>query len=277
MDFQFAETSLRRLCVQLSILTLLTTPLLATAGEIRIGGTGNALGTMRLLGEAFSKAYPDSKIVVLSSLGTSGAFKGVPKGAIEIGLSSRRATESETQAGIQTQEYARSLTVFAVRADNKTGSLNKSQIADIYAGRLTTWPDGTTVRPVMRQAGDDNTRQIRALSPDIDKALVTAEQRSGLAYAATDQEAADKMESIQGSLGVTTVALIRSEKRNLRAVALDGIEPTPENASNGRYPLLKHFYFVLPKSPSAETELFLKFVRSAKGADILRQTGHLLP
>ena len=249
----------------------------AGAAEIRIGGTGNSLGTMHLLAAAYAKFKPDAKIIVLTSIGTSGAIKALPKRAIEIGLSSRTLTDEEVRAGLSTIEYARSPTVFAVQEKNKTPSITRAQIADIYSGKLTAWPDGVSVRPVLRQPGDDNTRQLKSLSAEIEKAVNIAEQKPGMAFAVTDQEAAEKMESIQGAFGVTTLALIRSEKRSLRVLALDGAEATPENASSGRYPLVKHFYFVLPTEPSAAAVDFVKFVKSERGREILKQYGHFIP
>ncbi len=252
-------------------------PMAAGAADIRIGGTGNALGTIRLLGEAFAQSRPDTKVVVLPSIGTSGAIKAVPKGAIEIGLSSRGLTEDESRTGLVTQEYAQSPTVLAVHKNIKATSVTLSQLSDIYNGKVTTWPDGTRIRPVMRQPGDDNTRQIKALSADVEKAVAVAEQQPGALFAVTDQEGADKMEAVPGSIGVTTIALIRSENRSLHALAIGGVEPTPENARTGRYPLVKHFYFVLPKAPSAAVLDFVAFVQSPAGRKILERTGHTVP
>jgi len=256
---------------------LLCLPCVAGAGDIRIGGTGNGLGTMRLLAAAFAQAHPESKPVVLDSIGTSGAFKALPKGAIELGLSSRPLTEAETQSGLSAVEYARSPTVFAVQEKNQVAAITAEQIADIYSGKLTHWPDGTVIRPILRQPGDDNTVQIKRLSAAIEKTLAVAEQRPGTAFAHNDQEAAAKMESIPGSFGVTTVALIRSEKRQLKVLALDGVEPTPENAQSGRYPLVKRFFFVLPKEPAPAVHEFIRFVKSPAGSKILEQTGHTVP
>lgn len=249
----------------------------AQAEEIRIGGTGNALGTVRLLGDAFGKRYPQIKIIVLNSLGSSGAFKAIPKGAIDIGLSSRAVTDQERAAGVVSSEYARSLTVVAVSTKSKVTAITRQQLADIYRGQLTQWPDGTAIRPVLRQPGDDNTRQIKSLSPEIEKALVAAEQRSGLAFAVTDQEAADKIESIAGALGVSTLALIASEGRSLRALKLDGVEPTVSNGESGAYPIVKRFFFITKPTPSAAVQQFIAFVASPDGREILARTGHWVP
>jgi phosphate transport system substrate-binding protein len=249
----------------------------ATAEEIKIGGTGNALGTARLLGAAFGKQNPDIKVTVLTSLGTSGAIKAVPKGAIDIGLSSRVLSEEELGLGMVATEYARSPTVLAVSTKAKATALTRQQLADIYSGKLTQWPDGSPIRPVMRQPGDDNTIQLKSLSPDIEQALVAAEQRPGLAFAFNDQEAADKIESIPGALGVTTIALIRSENRSLRPLKLDGVEPTATNGSSGSYPIVKRFFFITKPAPSAAVQQFMAFVKSPEGKDILMQTGHWVP
>ncbi|WP_291993053.1 substrate-binding domain-containing protein [Candidatus Accumulibacter sp. ACC003] len=272
-----ARLTILRGIVLASLLTLLLLPFSASAAVLRIAGTGNALGTMRLLGEAFTKAHPETTVIVLDSIGTSGAIRAVPKGAIEIGLSSRLPSDEEARNGMTTVEYARSLAVFAVPGSSAVASITLAQVADIYSGKLTTWPDGSKIRPVMRQPGDDNTRQIKRLSAAIEQALDAAEKREGLTYAATDQEAADKMEHISGSIGVTTIALIRSEKRSLRPLALDGVEPNLENLSSGRYPMFKHFYLVLPKEPTPAAKEFVQFMRSPPGRRILEENGHIVP
>lgn len=246
----------------------------ATADTLRIGGTGNALGTIQLLADAFSRANPGTKVIVLPSIGSSGAVKAVPKGAIDIGLSSRPLTVDEAKNGTQAVEYARSPTVFTVHQRTQATGLTKAQIADIYLGKLTHWPNGIQIRPIMRQPGDDNTRQIISLSPEIEAAVKAASERPGLAFATTDQETSEKLDSIPGALGVTALALILSEQHPFRALTLDGIEPTAENIANGRYPIVKRFYFILPAVPSPTARAFISFAHSPEGRSILTRTGH---
>ncbi len=249
----------------------------ARGEEIKIGGTGNALGTMRLLGEAFNKKYPNTTVTVMGSIGTSGAIKGVPRGAVDIGVASRSLTDEELTTGMVAVEYSRSLTVLAVASKLKVTAITREQLADFYTGKLAKWPDGTPVRPVLRQPGDDNTKQIKSLSPDIEKALLAAERREGLAFAVIDQEAADKIENIPGAIGVSTLALIKSEGRALRALKLDGVDPTEQNGATGAYPLIKRFFFITQKSPSPSVQQFIAFVNSPTGQEVLTKNGQWRP
>ena len=257
--------------------TMNLVPPAATGEEIRIGGTGNALGAMRLLGDAFGKQNPDMKVTVLPSVGTSGAIKAVPKGALDIGLSARPLTEEERKPGAIAFEYARTPLVFVVSTRSQVKALSLDQIADIYSGKMASWPDGSPTRPVLRQAGDDNTQQLRRISPAFDKALSAAEQRPGIPFATTDQEAADKAESIPGALGVTTLSLITSESRALRALAVNGVEATARNGASGEYPHIKKFFLITQPDPSAKVKRFIAFMQSPAGREILIRAGNWVP
>jgi len=250
----------------------------AAQGEpLRIGGTGAALGTAQLLADAFSKQNKDIDVEVLPSLGTSGAIKAVPKGALDIGLSARPLNEAEGKLGVVAFEYARTPLVFAVAKRSAVNGTTLLQLGAIYGGTMATWPGGEQVRPVLRQSGDDNTRQVMDMSPALAAAMPAAEARPGLPFATTDQEAADKMERIPGAIGVTTLGQISSESRALRPLTLDGIAPTAANGESGKYAHAKRLYLVTRTEPSASTKRFIAFVRSPPGKAILVRTGHWVP
>jgi phosphate transport system substrate-binding protein len=249
----------------------------AHAEDLRIGGTGNALGAMKLLADEFGKRNPDVKVAVLPSLGTSGAIKAIPKGALDIGLSSRPLAAEEEAQGAVAMEYARTPLVFAVAKKSGATALGLDELARIYEGSLAKWPDGSQIRPVLRQAGDDNTKQVIAMSPALAKAMMTAEQRPGLPFATTDQEAAEKMERIPGAVGVTTLGLMISEARDLRALKIDGVEATAANGASGRYPHFKRLYLITQPAQSAAVKRFIAYVQSPDGRAILVRTGHWIP
>ncbi len=168
---------------------------------------------------------------------------------IQIGLSARPLKKAELKKGIVTIER------------------------DIYMGVLKKWPDGSTIRPILRQARDDNSRQIKALSPILKEAVEIAETKKKFPFASTDQETVDMIENIPGSFGVTSLTQILSEGRDIHALTLDNVTPSVQACITGQYPITKRFYFVLPTNRSTQVNAFLDFVFSDEGAAILRQYG----
>lgn len=248
----------------------------AAAAELQLGGSGATLGTMRLLADAYTARHPETTFVVLPSMGSSGGIKAALAGAIALGLSTRPLKDAEIAAGAEAIEYGRTPFVFATATATPVDGISTRQLADIYAGRLTEWPDGTRIRMILRPVSDSDTDAIKAISPDVAKGLELAEERPGMAFGVTDQEAAQAIETTPGGIGPSTLALIRSEGRNLKALKLDGIAPTPESLADGSYALDKPMLAVrTPKSPPEALD-FLAFIRSDEGRAILARNGHLV-
>jgi phosphate transport system substrate-binding protein len=246
----------------------------ANAEDIRIGGTGAGLGTMRLLAEAYARSHPNTRIAVLPSIGSSGSIKAVLSGAIQIGLSSRPLTEDEVKAGAVGVEYGRTPLVFATSMTTKTGGLTTQNLVDIYAGKTEQWPDGTKIRLLLRPIGDSDSKLIKNMSPAMREATRAAEQRKGMSFTVTDQDTANNIEKVPGALGPSTLALILSEKRQVKVLTLNGIAPDAKSIADGSYPLYKQLLLITgPKTPAPAHE-FVTFVRSAAGREILSQAGH---
>jgi phosphate transport system substrate-binding protein len=249
----------------------------AAAEEFKIGGTGATLGTMRLLADAFTAGNPDIRITISHSLGTTGGIKAVAGGAIGLAVTSRPINKSERKFGIVEREYARTPFVFAVSTKSKVTAITSGELADIYAGKMTAWGDGSPVRIVLRPAIDVDTEMVNSISPAIGHGLAAAMVRPGMPVSPTDQDAADAIERFSGAVGPSTLALIVSEQRALRALKLDGREPTPVNAASGVYPYYKRLFFVTGAKPSAAVERFVAFVQSPSGRKILESNGQWIP
>jgi phosphate transport system substrate-binding protein len=258
----------------LAALFLALTCVPASAQEVRIGGTGAALGTMKILADAYSRQRPDFRFAVLPSLGTSGGIKALRAGAIQVGVSARPLLDSEAQGGFVATEYGRTPFIFATPIASQAVGITTQALADLYAGRADKWPDGTLVRLVMRPVGDSDTEVIKAMSPEMRAAKNAAEKRPGMVFTVTDQETADSIERVPGSLGPSTLALMLSENRAMRALSLDGVIPDVKSLADGRYPLSKTMYLVTPAALAPSVQGFVDFIRSPGGRALLAQNGH---
>jgi phosphate transport system substrate-binding protein len=247
------------------------------AEEIKIAGTGAALGTMRQLAGTFSKQNPDVKVTVLPSIGSGGGIKAAAKGAIAIAVSSRPLKEDERGLGLVESEYARTPFVFVVSTRSRLTAITTANVADLYAGRTQTWSDGSRIRVVLRPVGDGDSDQMKIMTPGMAEALTQAEQVPGIAFAMTDQDAANDLERIPGAFGSIAFAVIKSENRSLRPLELDGVAATVQNAAGGSYPHYKRLYLVTQAKPPAAAQRFVAFLHSPRGVEILARNGNWTP
>jgi phosphate transport system substrate-binding protein len=250
---------------------------ITAAEELKIGGTGAALGTMRLLADEFMAGNPDIRIAIVPNLGSGGGIKAVVAGAIGLSVTSRPMNEDERKLGAVEVEYARTAFVFAISSKSRVTGITSRELADIYSGKMVAWADGSPVRIVLRPAGDHDTEIVQSISPEIRRGLAAAKSRPGVRFSVTDQDAADDLERIPGAIGPSSLALIMSERRNLKALALDGKEPTPINAASGSYPYYKQLFLVTGARRPAAVERFAAFVRSPAGRKILSSNGQWIP
>jgi phosphate transport system substrate-binding protein len=249
----------------------------AAAEEIKIGGSGTALGTLQLLADAFARQNPDFRATLVPNLGSSGGIKALAAGAIDLAGASRPMKADERALGVTEIEYGRTPFVFAVSAKSKVAAITLRELVEIYAGKMASWPDGSPVRIVLRPAGDIDTEIVKSISLEVGQALSVAQRRRGVAFSVTDNDAANDIERIAGAIGPSSLALLISEKRALRALKLDGVEPTAANIASGAYPYYKRLFLVAGAKPPAAVQRFIAFIQSPAGRKVLAQTGHWIP
>lgn len=244
------------------------------AAPVRIGGTGSALGAMQLLANAF-RATGGAEIEVLPSLGTSGGLRALQTGVIALACAARPLTEGERAAGLQEREYARTPLIFATGPDLGLRDLSSDDVARIYAGEMTEWPDGTPVRLIRRPPTEADWGALGGLSPAMARAVELAMRRPGLVTAASDQDNADAIESVRGSFGLLTLGQMLSERRSLTSFSLDGVGPDAALAALERWPLVRRLHVVAGPQTSADARAFAAFVSGPVAGAVLAAHGHV--
>jgi len=245
------------------------------AKEIRIGGTGTALATMKLLAEQFRKEHPDITITILPSLGSGGGIKALIEGKLDIALSHKLLSGYEQNKGLTTVKYAQTPFVFVTHRTNKISNMTLQEVADIYNGKTLIWPDDTPIRLILRPAGESSTKTLERISEDMKRAVGNSFKRSGLNIAVNDQENATLLERLPGSFGTGTLCQIISEKRKLNVLSLNGVKPSVRTLASGNYPYFKDLYIITGSKSPPQVRQFIDFVFSSSGRSFLSKTGHL--
>lgn len=256
----------------LLMITLLASQ--AVAETINLGGVGCITPLAKRLASEYVRLNPGIEVrVVEPPLGSSGGLRALAGGKVDIVLSGRAPKTNEI--GL-TRPWLRTPLVLATYGGHSPRSgLTRMQIADIFAGRKTVWDDQKPIRLVMRSEFESETVALRKLSPEIDAAVAKALKRSDLPIPENDLEALETLQKIPGSLGTSSLGLIKASPTKLTILRIDGIAPSVKTLESGRYPLARQFLLVTSPTPRPAVRALLAWLQSPAALAITRTFDYL--
>lgn len=244
--------------------------------SLKVAGSGNGVAAMEVLAQAYRKLDPGFQLQAVPNLGSSGGLKALSASVIDFAIIGRALKSDESAQGLIAFEYGRTPLVLG-SSRKEPGSISLQDVADLYAGRVSQWPDGEPVRIVLRPLNDSDTVAISAWSPAIKDAMSLAHARPGMIVAPTDRQSAEQLERLHGSLGTTTLAMILAERRDIRVLPIAGVSPSVKSLKDKTYPYFKRMFLVTRGQGAEHLAKFVAFVRSAEGRAQLERIGHLVP
>lgn len=264
----------RRCALPAVVAALLACATSVSAETLKVGGNGSGMPAMELLGAEFAKRTPGVTVVVVPNLGSSGGLKALRDGVIDLAISSRPLKPEETATGMVSAEFGRTPFVFATNASVTQGFGSPAALVDVYAGKITTWPDGKPIRLILRPKNDGDTAIQQAISPEMKLAVDAAQARPGMSVAMTDQDAVDLLEKTAGALGVTSMSIVQAEKRRLNLLSINGVAPSTNSLADGSYKYVKTMYLVRNGASTAAVLRFNAFIASREGRQLLANAGY---
>lgn len=249
--------------------------MLAQAQTVKLAGSGNGVAAMEVLAEAYRAREPGFRVQAVPNLGSSGGLKALVSGAIDIAVIGRELKSDELAQGLKAVEYGRTPLVLGT-SRQAPQSVSLTELADLFAGRVTQWPDGTPVRVVLRPTSDSDTMLMSSWSPAVKEALAQAHARPGMIVAPTDRNSADQIERLAGSIGSTTLAMILAGRRDIRVLPIEGVTPSVQSLADKSYRYFKRMYLVTRINDAEPVNRFADFARSPAGRAALERIGHLV-
>lgn len=248
----------------------------ASAGaqdKLVIGGSGSLNEEISEITKAFLARNPNDAVEVRpESMSTTGGIEGVQAGRLTVGLITRRLQDSE-KSKLVYRALARSVAVVTVNKTLALNNLTEAQICDLFSGKISSWKDvgggEGKVTVLTRKRDDSNAETFRnkmacfknlAIAPD---ALVLT--RGSEVLAAIDKR--------PGTVAMTNMGSTFKEHENLKALAINNVSPSPENARTDKYKFYHEHGIVTLGEPQGLTRRFLDFVYSPEGQKLLSTHG----
>jgi phosphate transport system substrate-binding protein len=205
-------------------------------------------------------------------IGRSGAGVGLKRvlaGEVEVAGVSRRLTPEELALSPYFQIVGYDALAVYVNEANPVRALTTAQLKAIFTGPPASWRElGGAALPVKpcteRLASERATLEaLRALALD------------GAAYGrVTEREdPSDCIAFVAAEPGGVAVASLTYTTPGVRAVAVDGVEPTPAAARASRYPLTRPLLLVARQPPAGPLAELFELALSPEGQAIVARAG----
>jgi len=242
----------------------------ASTTQLNVTGSTTLLPIAEIAAEDFQKANPGVRVLV-SGVGSSAGIEAVGKGTAEIGTSSRELKPEEASLGLVDTKVARDAIAVIVSPSNPVTSLTTSQVADIFAGKVTNW----------RQVGG---RDLPIGLVNRDEASGTRDAFSKLVLKGGDF---DPTAAVLPGTGQVRSVVAQSPSaigyislgfvdKSVKALVIDGVTPSEATVADASYPLSRVLHFLTKGQPSGLAKRYIDFVLSSAVQDtVVRDAGFL--
>jgi len=173
--------------------------------------------------------------------------------------------------------------VFLVGKENPVDNITYQQLRNIYSGKTAYWntlgwreggkiiafqrPDGSGSQTGLQKMIMKNL-PLQVPQPLPDKNLIGTNSLM--------KQVSVEWQGVQPAIGYSYryYATTMYANPDTKLLKINGIEPSIENIQNGSYPFVGDFYAVTNGEPQGNTKLFIDWILSPQGQEIIEKTGY---
>ncbi len=236
-----------------------------------VTGSTTLLPIAEVSGEEYAKLHEGTSILV-SGMGSSAGIESVSKGSSDIGTSSRELKEPELALGLDDTPVAYDAIAVIVNPANPVKNLTTEQVQDIFSGEITNWNEVGGPDLAIGLVNRDEASGTREAFSKIVMGDVRFD-RGAVVLPGTGQVRAVVAE-VKGAVGYISLGFVTDE---VRAVAIDGVQPSEETVVSGTYPVQRVLHFFTKGDISEAAAGYIAFVLSPEVQDVIVRDAGFIP
>jgi phosphate transport system substrate-binding protein len=236
-------------------------------GTINENGSTTVQPLAEKLAKAFEANNPGVKVDIKGS-GTAAGITSVNNGLVDIGAASRELTPADPP--LVKHLLARDGIAIIVPPSNPVTNLTKDQVIAIFAGNITNWSQvggpnkGIDVMAREEGSGTRTAFQDLVMGKELIRADATLQNSNGALKTAVSND--------PQAVGFLSLGYLDS---SVKALAMNGVPATEENAKNDTYPVVRPLYFLTKQPPTGIVKDFIDFCTGPDGQKIVAQEGYI--
>lgn len=243
-------------------------------GTVAMSGSTTVLPVAQAIADAFSAVEPEITVNVQGG-GSSTGIKDADTGNVDIGMSSRELKEEEKKWGLTEHILAYDGIAVVVHPSNPISDLDRNTVNKIFRGEITNWSEiggnDASIVVLSREAGSGTRSAFEEIVGLLDKTEDGQEISAIAADALTfDSNGALKTSIVTQENAIGYISLGYLDE-SIKAVTIEGVEPTVENVKSGTYKISRPLLMVTKGEVSKETQNFLDFALGEEGQKIVAE------
>jgi phosphate transport system substrate-binding protein len=233
----------------------------------------------------FENVKDDEAMEIISFTNTIYAYERLLSGEVDIYFGAEPSKEQQEMAKVAGKELVmtpigKEAFVFFVNPSNKLDGLTVADIKGIYSGEIKDWSEleGKNKRIIAFQRPENSGSQtllekimgdtpiMKPLKEDVPEGM------GGIIEQVADYRNYDN------SIGFSFRFFATGMKENpdIKLLAINDIEPNPENISSGTYPFTASLYAIAVKdNPKSTIQPFLKWMQGPQGQELVEKIGYI--
>ncbi len=245
-------------------------PFIGLEGTINIAGGTAHIPVMNDAAKAIMTVNPKIRITVEGG-GSGIGVQKVGEGLVDIGNTGRALSEQEiAKYGLKSYPFALDGVAVITHPGNPATGVTAQQVRDIFSGAITNWKDVGGIDAAIHLFTRDEASGTREVfwekllnkGPIATTANVVASNGAMKVAIAQDKDAI-------GYAGIGHV------DQTVKALVLDGVVASQENAKSGSYSVVRKLYMNTKGEPAKLVKAFIDYILSPEGSEIGKKHGYI--
>ncbi len=231
---------------------------LSLVGDDSMQWLANALTSV------YTQQHPNVTITVRMA-NSDTALSAATEVSGTIGMVSRVVKPSELE-GERAVVVARDGIAVIVNRANPINAISHAQVADVFSGRVSTWPlgpnAGKIITVVSREDGSGTRDAFEAMAMSGARVTLTAVVMPG------EAAVVDYVAQHSDAIGYCSMSALAE---GVQAMMVDDVALSPQTVESQKYPYVRTLALIVPLTPEPAIQDFIDFALGSEGQRIIAQ------
>lgn len=244
------------------------------SGTVTASGSSALLPLAQAAADKFMESNPDL-VITVNGGGSGEGLKQVADGSVDIGnsdVSAEEKLDADVAKTLTDHEVAIVAMAPVVNKDLGITSLTTDQLVSIFTGKVTNWKDvggpDEEILLVTRPSSSGTRATFK-------KWALNGEEEASNEALETDDSGTlvQTVSTNKGAIGYVALSYLVNNT-DVQAVAIDGVEPTLENAYSGEYKVWSYEHMYTNGEGSKEAQAFIEYMCGDEFASEVEKMGY---